>query len=77
MMAQAAVLAQTTPRQLSFKHTLQLFVVWRQRRPGGNGDWTRLFEMIANNRRDIAPDVLNRGLSNNGLTCIIHDASAS
>jgi hypothetical protein len=47
MMAQAAALADTTPRQLSFKHTLQLFVAWRQQRPGGNDDWTGLFVLIA------------------------------
>jgi hypothetical protein len=48
MMAQAAVLANTTPRQLSFKHTLQLLVAWRQQpRPGGTDDWTGLFVLIA------------------------------
>jgi hypothetical protein len=50
MMAQAAVLTDTTPRQLSFKHTLQLVIAWRQRQPDGNGDASELFVLIAQQR---------------------------
>ena len=31
LMAQAALLADQVPRQLSFKHSLQLWVAWQQR----------------------------------------------
>jgi len=31
-MAQAALLADQIPRQLSFKHTVQIWVAWQQRR---------------------------------------------
>ncbi|WP_295580334.1 hypothetical protein [uncultured Lamprocystis sp.] len=31
-MAQAAFLADQIPRQLSFKHTVQIWVAWQQRR---------------------------------------------
>lgn len=36
LMAQAALLADRLPRQLSFKHTVQLWIAWQQR--GGTGD---------------------------------------
>ncbi len=36
IMAEAALLAEILPRQLSFKHTLQLWIAWRQ--PGVNTD---------------------------------------
>jgi hypothetical protein len=35
LMAQAALLADQIPRQLSFKHTVQIWMAWQQR--GGNG----------------------------------------
>ena len=38
LMAQAASLADIMPRQLSFKHTLQLWNAWRQTPIGGDGD---------------------------------------
>jgi hypothetical protein len=52
MMAQAAQLAQCLPRQLSFKHTLQLWIAWDHHRPGtGNDDTLRtLFLLIAQQR---------------------------
>jgi hypothetical protein len=36
LMAQAALLADQVPRQLSFKHTLQIWVAWQQRGGGTN-----------------------------------------
>lgn len=48
LMAQAALLADLLPRQLSFKHTLQLWIAWRQ---GGSGSYddqlAGLFILIA------------------------------
>jgi hypothetical protein len=38
LMAQAAFLADLLPRQLSFKHTLQLWIAWRQSGVGSNDD---------------------------------------
>ena len=38
LMAQAALLADIIPRQLSFKHTLQLWIAWRQISPGNYDD---------------------------------------
>jgi hypothetical protein len=35
LMAQAALLADHIPRQLSFKHTVQVWIAWQQR--GGSG----------------------------------------
>jgi hypothetical protein len=49
MMAQAALLAQVLPRELSFKHTLQLFIAWRQQ-PPDNGEMASLFVLIAQQR---------------------------
>jgi len=43
MMAQAALLANKIPRQLSFKHTLQLWVFWGQRGPGASEETLSLF----------------------------------
>ncbi|RDH87127.1 MAG: hypothetical protein DIZ78_06475 [endosymbiont of Escarpia spicata] len=37
-MAQAALLADLLPRQLSFKHTLQLWFCWRRSGPGNYDD---------------------------------------
>lgn len=52
MMAQAAQLAGCLPRQLSFKHTVQLWIAWEHHRPcTGNDDTLRaLFVLIAQQR---------------------------
>jgi len=52
LMAQAAVLADILPRQLSFKHTLQLWIAWRQNETGSYGDsqLANLFILIAQQR---------------------------
>lgn len=49
LMAQAASLADLNPRQLSFKHTLQLWIAWRQNGTGGHNDsqLATLFILIA------------------------------
>jgi hypothetical protein len=36
LMAQAALLADQIPRQLSFKHTVQIWIAWQQRGAGGH-----------------------------------------
>jgi hypothetical protein len=52
LMAQAASLADTNPRKLSFKHTLQLWIAWRQNGTGGYDDSqiATLFILIAQQR---------------------------
>lgn len=52
LMAQAALLADILPRQLSFKHTLQLWVVWRWNENGGvnHEELFGLFILIAQQR---------------------------
>ncbi len=52
LMAQAALLADIIPRQLSFKHTLQLWIVWRQNGTEGYDDvqLASLFILIAQQR---------------------------
>ena len=47
--AQAALLADLLPRQLSFKHTLQLWIAWRHRGAGSDDDdkLAGLFILIA------------------------------
>lgn len=49
LMARAALLADRLPRKLSFKHTLQLWLVWNQRGTGTEYDDTlcTLFVLIA------------------------------
>jgi hypothetical protein len=49
MMAQAALFAERLPRELSFKHTLQLGVAWTGRGGGPHPDQTLvcLFPLIA------------------------------
>ena len=49
LMAQAALLADLLPRQLSFKHTLQLWIAWRNRGADGYEDdkLADLFVLIA------------------------------
>ena len=52
LMAQAALLSDILPRQLSFKHTLQLWVVWRWEENGGDhhDKLFGLFVLIAQKR---------------------------
>lgn len=51
MMAQAAVLADRLPRELSFKHTVQLWTAWTQRGPGlSDEQLSVLFILIAQKR---------------------------
>lgn len=51
VMAQAAVSAALSPRQLSFKHTVQLWSAWRSRSGLGNGDEVEvLLAMIVQKR---------------------------
>ncbi len=48
LMAQAALLTDIIPRQLSFKHTLQLWIAWRHRDIGNDeGNLMSLFMLIA------------------------------
>jgi hypothetical protein len=49
LMAQAALQADVLPRQLSFKHTLQIWVAWSQRQflSGSGEDTATLFVLIA------------------------------
>ncbi len=49
LMAQSALLADVLPRQLSFKHTLQLWIAWRQSGIGSNDNekLAHLFILIA------------------------------
>ena len=50
--AQAALLVDLLPRQLSFKHTLQLWIAWRQSEAGSYDDskLAALFVLIAQQR---------------------------
>ncbi len=51
IMAQSALLADKLPRELSFKHTLQLWVAWNQRGMGYEDDvLSELFALIAQQR---------------------------
>jgi hypothetical protein len=52
LMAQAATLADILPRQLSFKHTLRIWIAWRQNSDGGYDDnmIAGLFILIAQQR---------------------------
>ncbi len=61
LMAQSALLTDILPRQISFKHTLQLWVAWLQMRRGsyGNGQLAELFELIAQQQVGKCPAVLN------------------
>ena len=48
LMAQSALLAEVLPRQLSFKHTLQIWIAWRQSGTRSDDDkLARLFILIA------------------------------
>jgi DDE family transposase len=52
LMAQAALMADILPRQLSFKHTLQLWIAWRQYSNGSSHDdgLASLFVLISQKR---------------------------
>jgi hypothetical protein len=51
LMAQSALLADLLPRQLSFKHTLQIWIAWRQNGTGSDDDQLAgLFILIAQQR---------------------------
>lgn len=51
MMAQAALLADRLPRELSFKHTVQLWMAWNQSGPGANDtQLSVLFVLITQQR---------------------------
>jgi len=45
LMAQAALLADQIPRQLSFKHTLQIWIAWQQR-GGGTHDAVAIYGLL-------------------------------
>lgn len=67
IMAQAALLADRLPRELSFKHSLQLWMAWRQRGPCADHDekLAVLFVLIAQQRvgnrpRRIEPRAIKR-----------------
>lgn len=47
LMAQAACDNGVDPRELSFKHTVQLYTQWTARAAFGAQDWQRLFRLIA------------------------------
>ena len=57
MMAQAAVLSACSPRELSFKHTLQLWIAWEHYGSGTHHDDKRraLFILIAEQRVGLRP----------------------
>lgn len=58
LMAEAAYQAGVQPRRLSFKHTLQLWTAWSQRRAlaSGQQDMETLFTLIAQKRVGKRPD---------------------
>ena len=60
MMAQAALCTDSQPRQLSFKHSLQLWIAWAQQGDTRTGDETRygLLVLIAQQRVGNRPDRL-------------------
>jgi hypothetical protein len=57
LMAQAAFLADQIPRQLSFKHTVQIWNAWQQRADGGcdGVSMQRLLVLIAQPRVGLRP----------------------
>ena len=57
LMAQAALLADQIPRQLSFKHTVQIWIAWQQRGGGGHDavSITALLVLIAEPRVGLRP----------------------
>lgn len=46
LMAQSALLADKVPRELSFKHTLQLWIAWGQQRVAATGENLTMFFML-------------------------------
>ena len=57
MMAEAALFTEQLPRQLSFKHTVQLWVAWRRCGPGyRDGDFEKLLLFIAQQKVGRRPD---------------------
>lgn len=50
MMAQAALLAEQLPRQLSFKHTVQLCIAWNHQAPADHDQFQGLLLLIAQQR---------------------------
>lgn len=58
LMAQAALLADILPRQLSFKHTLQLWLAWRQQGAFSDNEANEklLFILIAQRQIGNRPD---------------------
>jgi hypothetical protein len=57
MMAEAALFTEQLPRQLSFKHTVQLWVAWRHCGPGyRDGDFEKLLLFIAQQKVGRRPD---------------------
>jgi hypothetical protein len=50
MMARSALLADRLPRQLSFKHTLQIWIAWDHHGPGHDKKLDGLFVLIAQQR---------------------------
>ena len=57
MMAEAALFTEQLPRQLSFKHTVQLWVAWRRCGPGyRDGDFEKLLLLIAQQKVGRRPD---------------------
>ena len=69
MMAQAALLTDRLPRQLSFTHTLHLWIAWDQHGHGIDRDekWDGLFVLIAQHRVDDRPGPSNPGPSSDPL----------
>jgi hypothetical protein len=57
LMAQAALLADQIPRQLSFKHTVQIWIAWQQRGGGGHDAFSinALLVLIAEPRVGLRP----------------------
>jgi hypothetical protein len=45
LMAQAALLAEQVPRQLSFKHTVQIWIAWQQR-GGPTHDGASMYQLL-------------------------------
>ncbi len=50
LMAQAAFIANVLPREISFKHTLQLWISWRHYSLSNNAEVNGLFILIAQQR---------------------------
>ncbi len=66
-MAQAALLADQIPRQLSFKHTVQIWIAWQQRGCGTHDavSINALLMLISEPRVGLRPGRSTRSLSEN------------